>query len=87
MRISPFQNLKLIDLSPMKKFMKMDLGKVYLGDDEACCIDDICDVDIGMPNGLVWTLEDVRYVLSLKRNPIYVSHLYNYIHRRFLISP
>ena len=61
--------------SVMQNFIQMDLGKVYLGDDEACSIDGKGDVDIKLSNGSIWKLKDVRYVPSLRRTLISVSQL------------
>ena len=50
------------------------LGKVYLGDDQACDIIIKEDVRIQL-NGSVWKLENVRDVLDLREKLIFIGQL------------
>ena len=59
----------------LKNYVQGDFGKVYLGDDEPCDIIGKGDVQIKLPNGSIWQLNDVRHVPSLKRNLISVGQL------------
>ncbi|XXG79495.1 hypothetical protein AAC387_Pa09g0546 [Persea americana] len=59
----------------LKNYVQGDFGKVYLGDDEPCDIIGKGDVQIKLPNGSIWKLNDVRHVPSLKRNLISVGQL------------
>ncbi|KAK8931243.1 hypothetical protein KSP39_PZI016330 [Platanthera zijinensis] len=61
--------------SSFKNFTAGDLGKVYLGNNQACDIIGKGDVDIRFPNGSIWSLTDVRHVPCLRRNLISVSQL------------
>lgn len=59
----------------LKNYVQGEFGKVYLGDDEPCDIISKGDVQIKLPNGCIWKLNDVRHVPSLKRNLISVGQL------------
>ena len=51
-------------------FENVDCGKVLLGNNLACKVTGIRSVSIKMYDGTVRSLEQVRYVLELKRNLI-----------------
>ena len=55
--------------------MKGELGKVYRRDDEPCDIVGKGDVMVSLSNGSMLKLRNVRHVLKLKRNLIYVDQL------------
>ena len=61
----------------LKKYVQGDFGKFYLGNDEPCNIIGKGDVQIKLPNGGIWKLNDVRHVPSLKRNLLLVGHIAN----------
>jgi len=50
-------------------------GKVYLADGKSLDIIGRCDINIRTSNGSVWTLNNVRHILTLKRNLISIGHL------------
>ena len=47
----------------------------YMGGDHPCNMEGIGTVQIKMFDGMVWELNEVRYVPQLKRNLIYVGTL------------
>ena len=49
--------------------------KVYLANGEPLDIIRIRDVNLKMPNGLVWKIQKVRHILGLMRNFILVRQL------------
>ena len=53
----------------------MDKGAVLMGNNASCKVAGIETVRIKMFNGLVHTLGDVRHVLDLKRNLIFLNTL------------
>uniref|UniRef100_A0A803PAJ1 Reverse transcriptase zinc-binding domain-containing protein n=1 Tax=Cannabis sativa TaxID=3483 RepID=A0A803PAJ1_CANSA len=56
-------------------FQEQDSGPFLLGDNKACKIAGIGSVLIKMHNGSERTIRDVRYVLNLKRNSLYIGAL------------
>ena len=50
-----------------------DFGKVFLADGSALDVVGMGDVQILLPNGSVWLLENVRHILDLRRNLISVG--------------
>ncbi|XP_047266000.1 uncharacterized protein LOC124897246 [Capsicum annuum] len=56
-----------------QNFKSENFGKVYLADNKPLEIKEKGDVCIKTPAGNQWTLEDVRYIPSLKKNLISVG--------------
>ena len=59
----------------MENYISGDFGMVYLADDEPLKIVGKGDVRVKTRNGLVWKLQNVRHIPSLKRNLISVGQL------------
>ena len=59
----------------IQNYVVGDFGKVYLADGTALNVVGMRDVRILLPNGSVWLLEKVRYILDLRRNLISVGQL------------
>ena len=51
------------------------MNKVYLADNKTLEIEGKGDVSIQTPAGNQWTLQDVRYILGLKKNLISIGQL------------
>ena len=58
-----------------QNYVKCELRKVYLGDDELCYIVGKGDVMVSFSNGLTLKLRNARHVSKLKRNLIIVGQL------------
>jgi len=58
-----------------QNYVKDELGKVYLGDNEPCDIVGKGDEMVSLSNSLTLKLRNVRHVPKLKRNLISVSQL------------
>jgi len=58
-----------------QNYVKSELGKVYLGDDEPCDIVGKGDVMVSISNGSTLELRNVRHVPKLKRYLISVGQL------------
>ena len=54
--------------------MQMEVGKVYLGDDQTCNITGKGDVKIQL-KGSVWKLNNVRHIPDLRKNLISIRQL------------
>ena len=65
--------------SPSKElfqnFKSGNFGKLYLADNKGLEIEEKGDVCIKTTSGNQWTLEDVRYILGIKKNLISVGQL------------
>ena len=65
--------------SPSKElfqnFKSGNFGKIYLADNKALEIEENGDVCIKTTSGNQWTLEDVKYILGIKKKLIYVGQL------------
>ena len=59
----------------MENYISGNFGMVYLADDEPLKIVAKGDVRVKTWNGLVWKLQNVRHIPSLKRNLISVGQL------------
>ena len=62
------------DRKLFENYISGNLGKVYLGDDQACDITGKGDVKVKL-NGSVWKLENVRHIPCLKKNLISIGQL------------
>ena len=60
-----------------RNFNTENFGKVYLADNKALEIEGKGDVCIKTTSGNQWTLENVKYILGLKKNLISVDQLDN----------
>ena len=58
-----------------QNYVKGEFGKMYVGDDEPCDINGKGDVMVSLSNGSTLKLRNVRLLLKLKRNLIYVRKL------------
>ena len=56
-----------------QNYVKGELGKVYLGDDEPCDIDGKGNVMVSLSNGSTLKLRNVKHIPKLKRNLISVG--------------
>ncbi|KAK0578941.1 hypothetical protein LWI29_018731 [Acer saccharum] len=57
-----------------ENYISKNLGKVYLGDNQACDITGKGDVKIHL-NGSVWKLDNVRHVSDLRKNLVSIGQL------------
>ena len=58
-----------------QNYVKGELEKMYLGDDESCDIIKKGDVMVNLSNGSALKLREIRHVPKLKKNLIFVSQL------------
>ena len=61
----------------MTNYVDNDFDKVYLADGQSLDVTCTGDISIKQPNGFVWKLQKVRYILQLKNNLIFVGQLDN----------
>ena len=59
----------------MENYVSGDFGKVYLADDKPLDIVGKGDIQISLPNGSSWKMQNVRHIPGLKRNMISVGQL------------
>ena len=62
-------------LELFSNYVPRKFGKVYLADEKSLNIIGRCDINIRTSNGSVWTLNNVRHILALKRNLISIGKL------------
>ena len=59
----------------MENYFSDDFNKVHMADDETLKIMGKGDIQVKLPNEIVWKLKDVRFIPSLKRNLISLGQL------------
>ena len=59
----------------MENYVSGDFEKVHLVDDETLKITSKGDIQVKLPNKIVWTLKDMIFIPSLKRNLISMGKL------------
>ena len=56
-----------------KNFKETNGGKVFLGDNTSCQVRGVGDIQMKMLNGVTRLLQNVRYLLELRRNLIFLG--------------